>query len=113
MRITRQARTILALMLCDPGAEYYGLELARAGGLFTGTVYPVLGRMERNGWLEGGWERIDPRLEKRPRRRYYKLTALGLEQAQALGLSPAEEALVKPDRRPVGLPNLSRRAPAM
>jgi PadR family transcriptional regulator, regulatory protein PadR len=47
-----------------------------------GNLYRVLERMEKAGWLESAWE--DPELsatEKRPRRRLYHLTALGLAAA--------------------------------
>jgi PadR family transcriptional regulator, regulatory protein PadR len=75
------------VMLADPEAEYYGLELARTVGLVNGTIYPLLARLERNRWVESGWELIDPKQVGRPRRRYYKLTALGRERAAALELS--------------------------
>jgi PadR family transcriptional regulator, regulatory protein PadR len=90
MRMTRQTRAILEEMLGDPGAEHYGLELARTVGLVNGTIYPLLARLDRNRWVESGWESIDPKQAGRPRRRYYKLTSLGLERAGALRLGPVE-----------------------
>ena len=37
--------------------------------------YPILLRLEHEGWVASHWEDIDPRAEKRPARRYYRLTA--------------------------------------
>lgn len=48
-----------------------------------GNLYRVLERMEKAGWLVSQWE--SPELaaaEKRPRRRLYELTALGMTAAQ-------------------------------
>ena len=44
----------------------------------SGTVYPALGRLERDGLVRSQWE--DPavaRSEKQPPRRYYRVTAAG------------------------------------
>ena len=56
----------------------YGLEVMTRTGLASGTVYPTLGRLKRNGLIKARWE--DQRAaerEGRPRRRYYELTAEG------------------------------------
>ncbi len=53
----------------------YGFEIMEATGLPSGTVYPVLRRLERGGFLVSTWE--DPAValaDGRPRRRMYKLT---------------------------------------
>jgi len=56
----------------------YGLDMMDATGLPSGTVYPTLTRLEGRGLVAGLWEAqsIAGR-EKRPRRRYYRLTAAG------------------------------------
>jgi PadR family transcriptional regulator len=56
----------------------YGLDIMDVTGLPSGTVYPTLTRLEGRGLVVGQWEsqQIADR-EKRPRRRYYKLTAAG------------------------------------
>jgi DNA-binding PadR family transcriptional regulator len=46
-------------------------------------VHPILARLERLHWVESRWEDIDPQVEGRPARRYYRLTAAGVEQARA------------------------------
>jgi DNA-binding PadR family transcriptional regulator len=55
--------------------------LSRAAGLASGTIHPILARLERAGWLESRWEDVDPREQGRPRRRYYQLTPDGVELA--------------------------------
>jgi len=57
----------------DPQRELYGLEVCALAGLQTGTIHPILARLERLGWLHSSWEQIDPKQEGRPRRRYYRL----------------------------------------
>jgi DNA-binding PadR family transcriptional regulator len=46
-------------------------------GLASGSLYPILVRLERAEWLVGAKEDIDPRAAGRPPRRYFKLTGLG------------------------------------
>jgi PadR family transcriptional regulator, regulatory protein PadR len=81
-RMTLQVQIVLLEMLSDPQASRYGLELCAATGLPSGTIYPILARLEQCGWVESNWE--DPAehvAEGRPRRRYYQLTRDGAECA--------------------------------
>jgi PadR family transcriptional regulator PadR len=41
----------------------------------------MLLRMQKAGWLSSVWEEIDPHEAGRPRRRFYKLTAIGQNNA--------------------------------
>jgi DNA-binding PadR family transcriptional regulator len=64
----------------------HGFDLMDETGLPSGTVYPALSRLERDGLLTSHWEnaRIAQK-EKRPPRRYYELTPEGRERlAEAL-----------------------------
>jgi DNA-binding PadR family transcriptional regulator len=72
---------LLTVLLSDPTKEYFGLELADVAGLHTGTIYPQLERLEREGWLTSAWEDIDESKEGRRRRRYYRLTGEGARAA--------------------------------
>jgi PadR family transcriptional regulator PadR len=83
LRMTIQTLLILQALLRDPVRELYGLELSEQTGLLPGTAYPILLRLENEGWVTSRWEDIDPRAEKRPARRYYRLTAGGAAQASA------------------------------
>ena len=75
-------RVLLGVFLRDPSRRWYGLEIIKAAGIQSGTLYPVLGRLENLGWIEGEWEDIDPAVEGRRPRRYYALTAAGLRAAR-------------------------------
>ena len=81
--MSRQTLAVLAALLEDPTRRHYGLEINRAARLKTGSLYPILARLEDAGWLEGAWEEVDPASEGRPRRRYYRLTGIGLSKAKA------------------------------
>jgi PadR family transcriptional regulator, regulatory protein PadR len=83
LRMTVQTQLIVQALLKDPGRELYGFELSAETGLLPGTAYPILLRLENEGWVTSRWEDIDPRTEKRPARRYYRLTAAGTVQARA------------------------------
>jgi|ERR1700722_6023476 len=99
-RVTAQVMSVLLLMLEAPDASWYGLELARKTGIKTGTIYPALARLERAGWLESAFEAVDPSIEKRPRRRLYKLTGVGetaaRQRALEAGCAPSSVAARQP-----------------
>jgi PadR family transcriptional regulator PadR len=78
----------------------YGFDVIDATGLPSGTVYPALGRLERDGYVRSRWEDATAaRREKRPARRYYRATASGM---RALDEELARYRAVKP------LPALAR-----
>jgi DNA-binding PadR family transcriptional regulator len=83
VRITTSVAQVLAVLLDDPQAERYGLELMRATSLPSGTMYPILTRLQEAGWLQADWEDIDPVVAGRPARRYYRLTAAGAAAARS------------------------------
>nr|WP_245577345.1 helix-turn-helix transcriptional regulator [Actinoplanes globisporus] len=62
----------------------YGTEICAAAGLASGTIHPILARLEGLGWLESKWEDINPQERGRPRRRYYRLSSAGAESARVL-----------------------------
>lgn len=82
MRITVPTARVLAALLAEPDADRYGLDLMQATGLASGTLYPILHRLQEAGWVAASWEDIDSSAEGRPARRYYRLTAEGAEQAR-------------------------------
>lgn len=82
-RMTNPTRSVLRAFLRDPPGEHYGLDIATVTGLKSGSLYPILGRLEDNGWVSSRWEDIDPADEGRPRRRYYRLTPDGMAMAKA------------------------------
>ncbi len=64
--------------------QIYGLSVMEATGLPSGTVYPAMRRLEEAGLIRSSWEsQKTADLEKRPARKYYKLTATGRERLEA------------------------------
>jgi DNA-binding PadR family transcriptional regulator len=78
--------------------ERYGRE-----GLRTGTVYAALARLQDDGLVEEALGR-SPRAGEDERRRYYRLTARGVEaaRAEALRLSELLAAARRKDLLPSG-----------
>src|SRR5271169_6092251 len=81
-RMTIPTQLVLRALLAEPTQEMYGLQICAAAGLPSGTLHPILARLEGLGWLQSRWEDASPREEGRPRRRYYRLTEDGAEQAR-------------------------------
>jgi DNA-binding MarR family transcriptional regulator len=66
------------------GEFVWGFKICDQASLGPGTVYPILDRLERMGWLVGSWETC-----KEPRRRFYEMTAAGrVELAAAIASRP-------------------------
>jgi PadR family transcriptional regulator PadR len=67
-----------AILHAVASGSRFGFDIMDATGLTSGTVYPSLDRLEGLGLLESTWEAPDiARREKRPPRRYFRLTAPG------------------------------------
>ena len=80
-RMTIPTQRVLGVLLEDH--EAYGAEIGSRAHLPSGTVHPILARLEGLGWATSRWENIEPSVEGRPPRRYYRLTADGRAGAQA------------------------------
>jgi PadR family transcriptional regulator len=76
-------RAVVSVLLDEPDALHYGFDIARKAKVATGSLYPILDRLERAGRVTAAWEDIDPAVAGRPRRRYYRLTTNGKTQARA------------------------------
>lgn len=91
--------TVAVLRALAEGATY-GFDVMDATGLPSGTVYPILSRIESKGLVETRWEAPkEHRRAGRPARKYYRLTVEGrealtsaLERFRALGRPLAGEA---------------------
>ena len=99
--MTLNVISVLRCFLEDPDRPRYGYELMRAAGVSGGTLYPILDRLKKEGWLRDGWEEIDPAEAGRPARRHYRLTSSGLVQASAVVAEV--HAQTKPAAPPVRL----------
>jgi PadR family transcriptional regulator len=91
-RMTMTTQLVLSALLEQPARELYGLEICAKAGLPSGTIHPILARLEQAEWLESRWEDTDPREEGRPRRRYYRLSPDGAVRARA-ALARASESV--------------------
>src|SRR5437764_71426 len=76
-RITRQTEHVLAVLLREQSEPPYGLQIVDETGLSPGSVYPILRRLVKAGWVEKEWESPGPETENRAPRRYYSLTPEG------------------------------------
>jgi PadR family transcriptional regulator, regulatory protein PadR len=71
--------TTLVLHALANGSAH-GFDVIDATGLASGTVYPILRRLEEERLVSARWESVSiAREEQRPPRRYYELTAAGHE----------------------------------
>lgn len=87
---------VLAVLLGARDAWSHGYELARLAKVKSGTLYPLLIRLEAQGYLEAEWQQ--PAEAGRPPRHAYRLTAMGVQLARA---NPPGEAAA-PASRPRG-----------
>jgi PadR family transcriptional regulator, regulatory protein PadR len=84
VRISLQTLRVLEAFLENPADELAGADVQKRSGLASGTLYPILLRLESAGWFVSRWEAIDPAAAGRPRRRLYRLTPNGLTRASGI-----------------------------
>ena len=80
-RISAETAAVLSVVLASPQRALYGLEIRERSGIASGSLYPILIRLEDRGVLQS--ERAkqkDPSTRGRPRT-YYRLTASGRRAA--------------------------------
>jgi DNA-binding PadR family transcriptional regulator len=82
VRLTVPTLRVLSAVLSAMPDQIAGSEVASVTKLSSGTLYPILLRLEEAGWLHSQWEQGDAAVLGRPRRRLYKLTAAGLNHAR-------------------------------
>lgn len=80
-RMTIPTQLVLQVLL--EADEAYGAEIGARTHLASGTVHPILARLEGLAWVKSRWEEVDPAVEGRPARRYYSLTSDGQSWARA------------------------------
>jgi DNA-binding PadR family transcriptional regulator len=84
VRMSLQTLRVLEAFLESPAEQLAGADIQKRTGLASGTLYPILLRLEGAGWFVSRWETIDPAAAGRPRRRLYRLTPNGLARASAV-----------------------------
>ena len=72
---------VLIAFLEHPARDQYGFGLMGATGVKSGSLYPILERLERLGWIDSHIEVIDERVAGRPKRKLYRMTGLGQTEA--------------------------------
>jgi PadR family transcriptional regulator len=84
--LSKHARALLAALLDARDRWSYGYELASLTGIKSGTLYPLLIRLEAQAYLEAEWQR--PVASGRPPRHAYRLTAAGQRLARVEAMAP-------------------------
>jgi PadR family transcriptional regulator PadR len=85
---------------------HHGFDIMDATGLPSGTVYPILRRLDREGLVQSAWEKqATAQRQQRPPRRYYDITppgtdmlALSLDRFRALDHAVPKPRRLKPSR---------------
>lgn len=79
IRLSKQTLQILNALLVHSTQWHHGYAISKATAIASGTLYPILMRLEKLGWLETRWE--EARVPGRPPRHQYRLSANGREWA--------------------------------
>ena len=80
MRLTYPTALVLQALL---DGHHHGFDIMDATGLPSGSVYPILRRLDAEGLVRSRWEGAAVAHEaQRPPRRYYELTGGGRTLAQ-------------------------------
>src|SRR5262252_5617227 len=80
VRMTASLERVLGAFLADPAAPRYGYDLMKAARLPSGTLYPLLSRLEHQELVASAWE--TPQQEGQRPRKYYLLTGEGIRVAR-------------------------------
>ena len=91
-RLSPETLLVLERFVKSPTEWRYGYELSRATALKSGTLYPILMRLEKYKLLEAQWLTTE---EGVPPRHVYRLTPNGLELARAQLVEARPRAIVR------------------
>jgi PadR family transcriptional regulator PadR len=89
VRLSGPTLTVLRFFMSDIAQARSGAEIHLATKIGSGTLYPLLFRLEDAGWLSSEWENVDPSREGRPRKRFYSITGVG-QRAAREALAPLQ-----------------------
>jgi PadR family transcriptional regulator PadR len=81
-RITKPLIAVLDALLDAEDFEMHGWAIMKATGRAGPTIYKMLERLTEAKWVTFRWE--DDTEPGKPRRRYYRLTPHGIEQAHSI-----------------------------
>jgi DNA-binding PadR family transcriptional regulator len=88
-RLSLSTKALLEEFLVAPRSWRHGYDLSQATGLKSGTLYPLLIRLDEAGFLESRWEPSER--DGRPPRHAYRLTPNGValaKEARARAMTP-------------------------
>lgn len=94
LRSSHQTLDILEALLARPSQWHHGYAISRQTSVPSGTLYPILMRLDKLGWLETKWEESIP--QGRPPRHLYRLTGNGREWAREELRSAQQREFWKP-----------------
>ena len=94
-RISRETLRLLAFFIGAQSAWCYGYELSRETGLKSGTLYPILMRLEKYKLLEARWVNTEDGV---PPRHTYRLTLEGMALAKSKLAAAEPKALAHAPR---------------
>jgi len=75
-----QSLAVMAALLEQTRSWRHGYALSKATGLQSGTLYPILARLQDRGYLESKW--VEPAHPGRPPRHVFRLTPTGVAYAR-------------------------------
>lgn len=81
-KMTPQTFAVLRVLI-ESEDELSGAEIGKRTKLASGSLYPILIRLEKARWLTSEWEKGDPAELGRPLRRYYSVTGGGRSRARS------------------------------
>lgn len=87
VRMTQARMLVLNTLLLHLNEGLSGAQIGKETALMSGTLYPILHKLTKLGWLEVEKENVDPKEVGRPRQTFYRLKG----QAQYI----ARQALMK------------------
>lgn len=94
--MTGPLERVLGAFLADPAAPRYGYDLMKAARLASGTLYPLLARLEHQKLVASAWE--TPQQEGQRPRKYYQLTGEGIRIARVELAQASARGRRAPDR---------------
>jgi DNA-binding PadR family transcriptional regulator len=81
---TKLSHTAAIILQALQAGHVYGFSVMEATGLPSGTVYPALRRLERDGLIRSQWESESiADAGQRPARKYYRITRWGKATLEA------------------------------
>ena len=83
LRRSPHTLAVLSVLLRRGPAWHYGYDLLKQTGLKSGTLYPILARLQHGGWLDQRWEKSSG--GGRPPRHLYRLNRIGRVAVRNLG----------------------------